>query len=611
MDEHENVHVRSPPGPAESISSPVPSVATSVAIFISDEHVKDKDKAAPGPSRYEDDLLGPSDDEELDIANFISVDEIGKARSFGPSSALHYRARSGAGAVNLPSRQPVADREGVRNALIAQAALQRQLEHRLAQLSSIDGTHVSVAHHLLNLHWTRQHHTLLLTYRPAIMRDLQSGGGPNVYGPYCSNFLLNAIFACSAKYSGLVCLRGDPDDPKTAGARFFRRCDELLAKESLLIQPTIPTIVGLLLLGSTYNSIGETSKGWLYTGYALRMVYDQGLHLDPEETTGDAEGVEIRRRVFWGAFICDKLQSLYLGRPVAINIRDSRVSTQLLDTYEENEIYCHPPDHPAHLVPPTPRPTTRMAAPTPVPIRSVSTFQQLCQLSKIMTTIIDRFYVIGATFSNARRSLEVVNRALTQWKDNLSPELDFRPWESLPRSAQPPPPPNLMVLHSIYHSLVILLHRPFISDGHLRLSNAPVHSSCWDRCSGAARCITSISTAYRATYGLAGAPYVLGYAAYVACTIHVRNAAAAAAAPAAGQGQSGNYEHGTLLVSSLTLLDELCEANPGLAKPASIIRRLIKVNGLDLNTGKSRVSIMPSLSICCSWRGVDSFASLL
>lgn len=438
-------------------------------------------------------------------------------------------------------------------------------------MASIDGTPADLAYHLLNIHWARQHHTFLLTYRPAIMRDIQ------IKGPYSSKFLLNAIFACSTKYSGLVTLRGDPQDPKTAGVRFFRRCDELLVKESLLMQPTIPTITGLLLLGSTYNSIGEPSKGWLYTGYALRMVYDLGLHLDPEETTNNPEDLEIRRRVFWGAFICDKLQSLYLGRPVAINVRDSRVSTQLLDTFEENELF-YPPGNPAtSLASPLTDPPhsllDSMSASTPVPMRSVSTFQHLCHLSRIMATIINRFYAVGATSANARAGLQGVDSALTKWKENLSPDLDFRPWDSADpiRAHQPP---NIMLLHSLYHSLIILLHRPFISDGHLRSANAPIRS--WERCSTAAKCLTSISSTYRSVYGLGGAPYILGYGAYVACTIHVRNAAVQ---------REGSQDHGAMLVASLKCLDELCLANPGLAKPAAIIRRLMDLNSLDLNTG--------------------------
>lgn len=499
-----------------------------------------------------------SSEDELDIAHFISVDDAGQPSSFGPSSALHNPAKSDTGL--SPSRLS-GTHDNARNSLIAGAALQRHLEYGVSRFPSIDGVDTNLAMHLLNLHWSRQHHTFLLTYRPAVMRDLQCSG------QYCSGFLLQAIFACSSKFSPRLELRDNPNDPATAGRRFFRRCDDLLIKEGLLTRPHIATIVGLLLLGSTYNARGETSKAWLYTGYALRMVYDLGLHLDPKQTTDNPEEIEIRRRVFWGAFVCDKLQSLYLGRPVAINLRDSQVSREFLDMYEEHEPFQIPaisagssPGFPEGLG-------------DVMPLHSVSTFQQLCLLSKIMTTIINRFYVVGATFSNAQNSLQQVDKALEQWRENLSPDLDFQPWLSpdVPTKRQPP---NVMILHNLYHSLIILVHRPFISDGHLRSAAAPARS--WERCTVAARCITSIALTYKSTFSLAGAPYVLGYTIYVACTIHVRNAASQ-------DHQSG--DHLSLLKASLRCLDELCVANPGVAKPANIIRRLVEVNKLDIING--------------------------
>ncbi|RTE75113.1 hypothetical protein BHE90_010447 [Fusarium euwallaceae] len=383
-----------------------------------------------------------SSEDELDIAHFISVDDAGQPSSFGPSSALHNPARSETGL--SPSRQS-ATQDNIRNGLIANAALQRHQEYGLARLPAIDGIPTELALHLLNLHWARQHHTFLLTYRPAVMRDLECSG------PYCSNFMLNAIFACCSKFSRRPEVRDNPDDPTTAGRRFFRRCDELLARESLLTKPQVSTIVGLLLLGSTYNARGETSKGWLYTGYALRMVYDLGLHLDPKQTTDSAEEIEIRRRVFWGAFVCDKLQSLYLGRPVAINLRDSQVSREFLDLYEEKEPFLFP------AISSVSSPGLPEGIGDAIPLHSVSTFQQLCMLSKIMTTIINRFYVVGATFSNAQNSLQQVDKALQQWRGSLSADLDFQPWLS-PGVPVPRQPPNVMVLHNLYHSLIILVH---------------------------------------------------------------------------------------------------------------------------------------------------------
>jgi len=503
------------------------------------------------------DSLATSSDEEFDVAPFISVDESGRTDSFGPSSALHYPTNS-VSSLRAPLAQSL-NRGHMINKLIANAALQRQNERLLTYLPDIDNVSTGLALHLLDVHWARQHHTFLLTYRPAIMRDIHQSNGPR-----CSRFLLNAIFACASKFSSRIDVRDDPHDQSTAGRRFFRRCDELLNQESLLIRPTIPTVIGLLLLGSTFNARGDTSKGWLYTGYALRMVYDLGLHLDPQGTSYDEEEIEIHRRVFWGAFVCDKIQSLYLGRPVAMNLRDSHVSRDFLDTFEEHEPFL--PSSASNMHTSSPQP----------PLYSVSAFQQLCLLSKIMTKIINRLYTVGGKRSpgSATSSLELADNALQTWKENVPKELDYEPWSSPDDgNSQSHPAPNVMNLHGIYHSLIILLHRPFISDGHLRSIATPAAS--WGRCTTAAKSITSISLAYRKAYGLHGAPYILSYAIYVACTIHVRNAAA----------NADHKEHVSHLAAGLTCLDEISVANPGVCKPASIIRKLAVASKIELTSG--------------------------
>jgi hypothetical protein len=200
-----------------------------------------------------------SDDEDYDPSNFLSVNECGQIGFYGPSSALH-------GPSPRKPSQPLASRhsEPIRNQLIAHAAIERQKEHALSRLPMIGGEPSELALHLLDLHWNRQHHTFLLTYRPAIMRDLVDGG------PCCSEFLLSAIFACVSKFSDRTEVRDSPTEPETAGRRFFLRCENMLG--AALGVSTIPTVVALLLLGGTFNARGQTSKGWLYTGYALRMV---------------------------------------------------------------------------------------------------------------------------------------------------------------------------------------------------------------------------------------------------------------------------------------------------------------------------------------------------
>ncbi|PLB37256.1 transcription factor domain-containing protein [Aspergillus candidus] len=496
-----------------------------------------------------------SEEDELDVVQFISIDESGNPESFGPSSALYVPPYNGLSPRTGLTRN--VGQEHRKNSLIANAALQRQAEHRLAALPDIAGVPTHLALHLLNVHWARQHHTFLLTYRPAIMRDIQQNG------PHSSAFLLNAIFACSSKFS---------DHAQAQPLFFLERCDQLLAEQQLLIYSTIPTVVGLLLLGSTYNSRGETSKGWLFTGYALRMVYDFGLHLDPQETSDSAEEIEIRRRIFWGAFICDKLQSLYLGRPPAINVRDCQVSRDFLDTFEEMEAFIS-------------------SNPLVSPIYSVSTFRQLCALSKIMTVIINRFYAVGATVSNAVSSLQMVEAALQKWEQNLPPELDVSehllPRDSSNITQTEYPAPNVLNLHGIHQSLIILLHRPFISDGHLRATTVPLRS--WEQCTLAADRISAVARCYKQAYGLAKAPYIMAYCIYVACTIHVRNAASE------GTGNHcGRAAHASLLTSNLDYLDEMCATNPGVKRPASIIRKLISANNINLATEPSVSSSQPA-----------------
>lgn len=59
------------------------------------------------------------------------------------------------------------------------------------------------------------------------------------------------------------------------------------------------------------------------------MIFNLGLHIDRGiQATTDCkalEEIEIRRRLFWGAFISEKLQSLYLGRPFFIHEIDTQV----------------------------------------------------------------------------------------------------------------------------------------------------------------------------------------------------------------------------------------------------------------------------------------------
>ena len=482
---------------------------------------------------------------DFDVSKFPSLDDCGSVGGLLPMPALRSRVE--------PSRAPLQD---VRHQLIARAALQRQREHSIRFLHDIDGVPIELAIHLLDLHWNCQYHTLLLPHRPAFMRDLISGG------PYNSKFLVHAVFASASNYSNRVEVRDDPSDPRTSGARFFRRCEELLIEDVPVEQSSIPTIVGLLLLGFAYLARGEIHKSWMYSGLAIRMVYDLGLHLKCRKPCYNAEDLETRRRVFWGAFICDKVQSLYLGRPVAMQLQDSHVSHDFVDTMEEPDLWT------PYVDPKSPEVEIPSCIQTPA--HSVSTFQNLVLLSKFLTMIMKRFYFDGAKDSDARSSLQSLDEGLSSWYTNLPSALVFQPWSEDPTISQKRAAPNIIVIHTMYHSLVILLHRPFMADGNLRLTSPPANS--WEKCTIAARNITSIMRAYRSAYTLRGAPYLASYASYVACTIHVRNAAL--------EGGIGGDTKSSwrMLEETLLMLEELSVASPCISGPTKIIRRLMEAD---------------------------------
>jgi hypothetical protein len=170
-----------------------------------------------------------------------------------------------------------------------------EINYREGKLD-FDGVDPELGMHLLSLHWNRQHHSFLITYRPAFMRDMACAG------PYFSKLLLNAIYFGSAKFSTRPEVRRDPDDVRTAGWQYRERVRELLG--SSLDRGDITTIQALLQMTNSLFALGdERSAAWLYSGLAFRMLIDLGMHVDLTSTGRFSdEDLEIRRRVFWGAF---------------------------------------------------------------------------------------------------------------------------------------------------------------------------------------------------------------------------------------------------------------------------------------------------------------------
>ena len=74
----------------------------------------------------------------------------------------------------------------------------------------------------------------------------------------------------------------------------------------------------------------------------------------------------------------------------------------------------------------------------------------------------------------------------------------------------------------MYNVLLILLHRPFVADGHLFNTARSVSVNSLLTCATAATQIVRLLRIYDKTYSVRRAPYLISYATYVSATIHVR-----------------------------------------------------------------------------------------
>lgn len=77
----------------------------------------------------------------------------------------------------------------------------------------------------------------------------------------------------------------------------------------------------------------------------------------------------------------------------------------------------------------------------------------------------------------------------------------------------------------MHHALVILLSRPFVSEGHLQALSKEQAGLAFTACVKAANEIDAILRLYKAHFCLKSCPYFISYATYVSGTIHARVAA--------------------------------------------------------------------------------------
>jgi hypothetical protein len=153
--------------------------------------------------------------------------------------------------------------------------------------------------------------------------------------------------------------------------------------------------------------------------------------------------------------VVDKIMSLYQGRPVSLQDADTSVPITFLDKFEENEDWR-----------PFAYATDTNISQGGSPAYSVSTFTALCELSRIMNQILNSIYaerIFDRESTDLSQLLDDLHSKMESWNKSLAEHLRFDPL----RPQAVTPPPHVLSLAAIYNVLLVLLHRPFVADGHL------------------------------------------------------------------------------------------------------------------------------------------------
>ncbi|KAI1009019.1 hypothetical protein LB504_001940 [Fusarium proliferatum] len=489
-----------------------------------------------------------------------------------PEGAAFHGPSSGAthiGTARDSSRITSSD-EIAKNQLLAETTRQRQLEKVNIRAGKLNFGDVDpkVGLDLLSKFWNRQHYMGSIVYRPVFMRDMASKG------PYYSDLLLTAtLFAGSMHTVDAAALR-NTGRLNSIGRPYRIKFEQALhaCGSQVLFKSEITTIQALLVVSDAlFSWCNERSLSWHYLGIAISMIIDLGLHIDGparrSSKRASAEDTEVERRVFWATFISDKVQSIYQGRPTRLREHDNRVPIAFLDEYEELEDF--------HT-------RTYSAQPSQLdcPTYSVTTFGQLCGLSIIMDRILCALYAERSATKTADQiwqSAQSLHHDLKSWKDGL-PEC-LRVDLNNPTSSNILPH-NLSLL-ALCNSLIILIYRPFLSEGHLTSVSGIAAPEAFFNCVTAAIEIHQILQIYKQHFCFRTAPYFISYATYVSATIHVRMAA---------QRSPGSQAHACLR----NCLEILSEQQTWCHAPKQTLKILLGImNRLGVNVGEF-VAIEPT-----------------
>ncbi|KAI9928606.1 hypothetical protein MW887_001821 [Aspergillus wentii] len=476
----------------------------------------------------------------------FSVDTEGREHYFGATSRFHAvpdhdHRRDSRSENDGPETQEMENyhRKWLYSNARFQASWEKMAHGNVALYTDVDP---NICSSLLEVYWSWQAPLHNCVYRRCFYRDMALGG------PYFSRFLLNVIFAHACRHM-------PENDPRFApferGETFLRDAMLLLIDEMKQSKPRIPTIQGLLILGGRQCAVGKSSEGWLYTGMAIRMTMDLGLHIKRSDASllegFEPDDLEVRKRLYLSVYAWDKSISLCLGRPPSLKHTPYEPSA-LFDLSDDNDLW-----QPPHLLE-----TDKFYPETKC--HSTMTFVHFCSLAQIINECYNSVYN-GSTRNINPSVIFALEDRLAKFHRNLPDSLKVDEGVNLQSCV----PPHILCLNILCRTTLILLYRPFfVWCWNSELREHPLAIRAQTVCTEQTVGVNDLFRAYGQLFDFGYQSYLISYCVYTAATIDVRLARhddASLAETAANR-----------LAVTLRMLETEVKQTPGIRRSIEIIR---------------------------------------
>ncbi|KAL9549302.1 hypothetical protein PS6_006157 [Mucor atramentarius] len=311
----------------------------------------------------------------------------------------------------------------------------------------------------------------------------------------CSDFLLLSLFAACARFSDRPDIKETP--AWHAGEKYAEKARAMILRA--VDEPTISNLQGLTLLCLHEYGCGRGPRSWMYGGMAIRMAMELGLHedLDEDENGNDNHTLEklmqqeTRRRLFWTIYTIDKFSSAATGRPSSL--QDAFCTAFLpakVDDCSSDQYYTETLDKSRFVLlnvnglkesqligsstlingsgslDSTEDPTSPSAP--PVGRRpSLNCYAYLIRATSLLGRV--------TAFINSRKDqhnavppchpdseFSKLDRAVAEWYDTLPMQLKNTPanFEKYREVNRHKHSRQFILLHVLYNTLIVLLHRP-------------------------------------------------------------------------------------------------------------------------------------------------------